>query len=128
MLLGVSNWSGCGRFGRDVPGMTGCSAGAGVAIQDHLLGPRGSGDGCVAGVGLSSLRVDEAGRVVAERAQDPGREDHTEPGQAGDQLSVPVTTQMLGHHLTQGFDLLVEGADDRDLRGRSLIAGELVRA
>src|SRR5664279_164724 len=90
---------------------------AGVAGHNDLLGPGGSGDGGRAGVGLAGLGVDIPAGVVAELAEDPGREDHTEAGQTGVELSVPVTTKMLGHHLAEGVDLLVQGADDRDLRG-----------
>src|SRR5450759_5949119 len=74
---------------------------AGVAGHHNLLGARGPGDRCGAGVGLAGFRVDVATGVVTELAKDPGGEDHTEPGQAGDQLSGRVAPKMVGHHLTK---------------------------
>ena len=37
-------------------------------------------------------------RVVAELAQDPGRQDYAEPGSAGVDLSVRVPAKMCAHH------------------------------
>ncbi len=54
--------------------------------------------GCGAGVVLAGFGVDEAVRVVAELAEDPGGEDHAEAGLAGVDLSVPVAAKMFAHH------------------------------
>jgi hypothetical protein len=53
------------------------------------------------------LGVGEAGPVIAELGEDPGGEDDTEAGLAGVRLSVPVTANMVGHHLAQLGDLTV---------------------
>jgi hypothetical protein len=53
------------------------------------------------------LGVGEAGPVIAELGEDPGGEDDTEARLADVDLSVPVTANMVGHHLTQLGDLTV---------------------
>jgi hypothetical protein len=58
-----------------------------------------------------------SGAVVAELAEDPGREDRAEPGLAGVDLSVPVAAKMRAHHLAELVNLGVEGLDDGDLAG-----------
>jgi hypothetical protein len=52
--------------------------------------------------------VEVAVRVVAELAEDPGREDRAEPGLAGVDLSVPVAAKMRAHHLAELVNLGVE--------------------
>jgi hypothetical protein len=46
-----------------------------------------------------------------------GAEDHTQAGQAGEDVGVPVPAKMLGHHLLEPFDLGVQHGDGRDLGG-----------
>jgi hypothetical protein len=64
-------------------------------------------------------------RGVAELAGDPGCSDHTEPGQAGVDLSVPLPAKMLAHHRPEPVDVVVEGSDDRDLAGDNRGVGVL---
>ena len=61
--------------------------------------------------------------VVPELAEGPGREDDTEAGQAGVDLSVPVPAKMVGHHLPESVDLGDQGGDDRDLAGNDCSVG-----
>ena len=57
----------------------------------------------------------EAPGVVAELAEDAGRQDHAEARLAEVDLSGRVTAKMPGYHFLQPGDLLAEGREHADL-------------
>jgi hypothetical protein len=56
-------------------------------------------------------------RVAAELGQHPGAEDRAEPGLAGVDVSVLVSSKMLFHYLTECVDLVVECSDEAHFAG-----------
>ena len=78
----------------------------------------GAGDRGGAGVVLAGFGVGVAVRVVAELAEDPGAEHRPEAGLAAGRSQRPGAGQnTCAHHLLQGGDLGVQGADQLDLGG-----------
>ena len=87
----------------------------GVPGHDDGFLARGSGDRALPGVVLPRPGVVEPFLVVTELAEHAGGEDHPEARLAEINVSGRVPTKMLGHHLLQLRDLLVQRGDHADL-------------